>query len=94
MAPVLKCFFFQFDAEFRRFSIVRDTLVHFEEFRGLIERLHRLKDIAFLISYTDPRDGDQLPINNDENLRRAITNARPLLRIFVQRKGNFFNIYY
>lgn len=47
-----------------------------------------MKDIAFLVSYTDPRDGDQLPINNDENLRRALTNARPLLRLHVQRKGD------
>lgn len=60
----------------------------------MIERLHSLKEITFLISYTDPRDGDQLPINNDENLRRALTNARPMLRIFVQRKGkqNIYNI--
>lgn len=78
----------KFDAEFRRFSIIKDTLVHFDEFRGLIERLHHLKDIAFLVSYTDPRDGDLLPINNDENLRRALTNARPMLRIIVQRKGD------
>lgn len=71
-------------------------MVHFEEFHSLIERLHHLKDIAFLISYTDPRDGDQLPINNDENLRRALTNARPLLRIFVARKGKYillFNLF-
>ncbi|KAI8432901.1 hypothetical protein MSG28_013819 [Choristoneura fumiferana] len=46
----------------------------------LIEKLHRLHDVTFLISYTDPRDGDLLPINNDDNLARALLTARPLLR--------------
>lgn len=60
----------------------------YEEFHGLLEKLHKLGDVAFLISYTDPRDGDLLPINNDDNLARALQNARPLLRIIIQRKGN------
>lgn len=59
----------------------------YEEFQGLLEKLHRLSDVAFLISYTDPRDGDLLPINNDDNLGRALQNARPLLRVIIQRKG-------
>lgn len=53
----------------------------------MLEKLHRLSDVAFLISYTDPKDGDLLPINNDDNLARALQNARPLLRIIIQRKG-------
>ena len=77
----------QFDAEFRRFSVSRQDAGKYEEFRGLIERLHHLADVPFLISYTDPRDGDLLPINNDDNLGRALLTARPLLRIIVQRKG-------
>lgn len=80
-------YFFQFDAEFRRFSVSRQDAGKYEEFRGLIERLHHLADVPFLISYTDPRDGDLLPINNDDNLGRALLTARPLLRIIVQRKG-------
>lgn len=78
----------QFDAEFRRFSVERNQQAKFEEFKNLIERLHHLKDVAFLISYIDPSDQDLLPINNDENLRRALINAKPLLRIIIQRKGN------
>ncbi|KAL1115265.1 hypothetical protein AAG570_007296 [Ranatra chinensis] len=76
----------KFDAEFRRFSLPRNSTTKYEELRSLLERLHGLQDTAFLISYTDPRDGDLLPINNDDNLTRAIQNARPLLRVIIQRK--------
>ncbi|XP_048484236.1 partitioning defective protein 6 isoform X3 [Plutella xylostella] len=78
----------KFDAEFRRFSLSRSERLKYEEFRALIEKLHRLHDVAFLVSYTDPRDGDLLPINNDDNLARALMNAKPLLRVIVQRKGD------
>lgn len=44
-------------------------------------------DLNFLIWYTDPTDGDLLPINNDNNLARALLAAKSLLRIFIQRKG-------
>lgn len=47
-----------------------------------------MEDIPFLISYTDPKDGDLLPINNDDNLLLALQNARPLLRVLLQRKGD------
>ncbi|XP_046681409.1 partitioning defective protein 6 [Homalodisca vitripennis] len=77
----------KFDAEFRRFSVSKATTMKYDEFHGLLEKLHRLGDVAFLISYTDPRDGDLLPINNDDNLARALQNARPLLRVIIQRKG-------
>ncbi|XP_052740470.1 partitioning defective 6 homolog beta [Bicyclus anynana] len=78
----------KFDAEFRRFSLNRSEKLKYEDFKGLIEKLHRLHDVAFLISYTDPRDGDLLPINNDDNLARALLTARPLLRVIIQRKGD------
>lgn len=77
----------KFEAEFRRFSLERDTLAKFEEFSALLEKLHKLKDV-FLISYIDPSDQDLLPINNDDNLRRALITAKPLLRIIIQRKGD------
>ncbi|KAK4885712.1 hypothetical protein RN001_001983 [Aquatica leii] len=78
----------KFDAEFRRFSIERNQQSKFEDFKGLLERLFKLKDIAFLVSYIDPSDQDLLPINNDDNLRRALLNAKPLLRVIIQRKGD------
>lgn len=78
----------KFDAEFRRFSLNRSEKLKYEDFKALIEKLHRLHDVTFLISYTDPRDGDLLPINNDDNLARALLTARPLLRVIIQRKGD------
>ncbi|XP_063218042.1 partitioning defective 6 homolog beta [Bacillus rossius redtenbacheri] len=77
----------KFDAEFRRFSVPRSSTAKYEDFKLLVEKLHRLGDVPFLVSYTDPSDGDLLPINNDDNLGRALQNARPLLRVIVQRKG-------
>lgn len=77
----------QFEAEFRRFGVDRTSKATFEEFRSLLERLHHLEEIPFLVSYTDPKDGDLLPINNDDNLSLALQNARPLLRVLIQRKG-------
>lgn len=62
----------------------------FDEFYSTIERYHKLNGVAFLISYIDPRDNDLLPINNDDNYHRALTHARPLLRIIVQKKGDSF----
>lgn len=53
----------------------------------MVEKLHRLNNLQFLISYVDPRDNDLLPINNDDNYGRAISTAKPLLRVMVQRKG-------
>lgn len=44
-------------------------------------------NLNVLIWYTDPADGDLLPINNDNNLARALLAAKPLLRITIQRKG-------
>lgn len=45
--------------------------------------------MPFTTWYTDMH-GDLLPINNDDNFLRAVTTARPLLRVFVQRKGKKF----
>lgn len=78
---------FQFDAEFRRWSIKRSEIKTFEDFSSLVQRLHQLNNMEFLISYIDPRDNDLLPINNDDNFGRAISTAKPLLRVIVQRKG-------
>lgn len=83
---------FQFDAEFRRWSLKRSDTSKFEEFAKLVERLHQLNNMEFLVSYIDPRDNDLLPINNDDNYIRALSTAKPLLRVIVQRKGeNIFS---
>lgn len=82
-------FSLQFEAEFRRWSIKRSENLtqSFDDFHSTIENLHKLQGFQFLISYIDPRDNDLLPINNDDNYNRALTHARPLLRLIIQRKG-------
>ncbi|XP_063702368.1 partitioning defective 6 homolog beta [Culicoides brevitarsis] len=78
----------KFDAEFRRWSIYKLEPLTFDGFCNLIKSLHKLEDFQFLISYIDPSDNDLLPINNDDNFHRALTTARPLLRVIIQRKGD------
>ncbi|KRZ48822.1 Partitioning defective protein 6, partial [Trichinella nativa] len=76
----------KFDAEFRRFSVDSVSAGSFEQFHKLVEQLHKLEEIPFTLCYNDPH-GDLLPINNDENYRKALETARPLLRLLIQRKG-------
>ncbi|XP_025115043.1 partitioning defective 6 homolog beta-like [Pomacea canaliculata] len=78
----------KFDAEFRRFSVTRGT--KFEEFFKILKELHGLSDIPFVITYTDPVHSDLLPINNDDNFVRALSTARPLLKLLIQRKGESY----
>ena len=67
----------------------RTELISYEDFRNLLAERHEIgPDLGFNIWYTDPADNDLLPINNDNNLARAISAAKPLLRIHIQRKGN------
>lgn len=77
----------QFDAEFRRFSMVKSEVAGFSAFYQRLQAFHKLNEIEFLIFYTDPSHGDLLPINNDENLAKAISSAKPFLRLILQRKG-------
>uniref|UniRef100_A0A2P2IB60 Partitioning defective 6 homolog alpha-like n=1 Tax=Hirondellea gigas TaxID=1518452 RepID=A0A2P2IB60_9CRUS len=82
----------KFDAEFRRFSIERGKHDTLDDFRDLVELIHCLpKSTSFVLAYTDPRDGDLLPLNNDDNFRKALQIRHPLLRISVQRKGESFD---
>nr|CAG4648073.1 EOG090X09SP [Moina brachiata]SVE93131.1 EOG090X09SP [Moina brachiata] len=53
----------------------------------MLEQLHGLQSEPYYISYTDPHDGDLLPINNDDNFARALQTARPILRVHIQRRG-------
>nr|BAK09600.1 partitioning defective 6 [Lymnaea stagnalis] len=79
----------KFDAEFRRFSIDKTRMKQFDDFYVLLEELHHLTDIPFIITYTDLHM-DLLPINNNENFNRALTTARPSLKILLQRKGESY----
>lgn len=77
----------KFDAEFRRFPLDKSELKTYEEFHKHVQTIHKLQTVPFTTWYTDMH-GDLLPINNDDNFLRAVTTARPLLRVFVQRKGS------
>jgi len=76
----------QFDAEFRRFGLSRSNLPTFDGFIRLLEEIHKLNGSSFTVAYTDP-EGDLLPITNNENFAMALLTARPLLRVFIHRKG-------
>jgi len=76
----------QFDAEFRRFNVSRQTALRFDDFYHLLQDLHCLQSVPFIITYTDP-EGDLLPINNDENFAVALSLAQPVLRLHIQHKG-------
>ncbi len=68
----------------------RSNASQFADFHSLVKDSHHLPgDMPFTISYTDPRNGDLLPITNNDNLLRAFSIALPLLRLVIYRKqGN------
>lgn len=78
----------QFEAEFRRYSLKKNDIIKFDDFYKLIEMFHKLSGLPFSVYYVDPIQGDLLPINNDDNLAKAITCSKSLLRLIIQRKGN------
>nr|AVM85880.1 PAR6 [Oscarella lobularis] len=79
----------KFDSEYRRFSFNRERVATYDEFYQLIGTRHRILDaVDFTTSYTDPIHGDLLPINNDDNFKRALKTATPLLRVFLYRKSD------
>lgn len=79
----------KYDAEFRRFGLNRFSIAKFDEFYALLERLHGLAGIAFNIYYTD-RDGELLPINNDNNLARVLQVTLGVLRLIIFRRGECY----
>ncbi|KAK1128330.1 hypothetical protein K0M31_002798 [Melipona bicolor] len=74
----------KFDADILRFSIKYNETINYEDFRKLLSERHDIGfDLSFLIWYTDPTDGDLLPINNDNNLSRTLLAAKPLSLEFL-----------
>jgi len=68
--------------------VSRQTALRFDDFYHLLQDLHCLQSVPFIITYTDP-EGDLLPINNDENFAVALSLAQPVLRLHIQHKGQF-----
>ena len=93
----------KFEAEFRRFSVQIHDHDTFESFHDLLGNVHLLKSsnadkqqphIPFNIFYIDPKDNDLLPINNTDNYLRAMKNAKPLLKLVIQRQGECEETFY
>ncbi|VDM01872.1 unnamed protein product [Schistocephalus solidus] len=80
----------KFNAEFRRFSIDPSTIKSFEDLYNLLQRVHFLYNIRFVIQYVDPKENTLLPINNDKNCERALSVATNPLRILIQLKGESY----
>lgn len=64
--------------EFRRYALKREDVQSFDSFYKQIESYHQLSAIPFVIFYTDPEDF-LLPINNDDNLAKAISSAKYII---------------
>lgn len=64
--------------EFRRYALKKEDVQSFDSFYRRIESFHHLSAIPFVIFYTDPEDF-LLPINNDDNLAKAISSAKHLI---------------
>lgn len=80
----------KFDAEFRRFSLEKSKFKSYDAFKRHLTELHHLHTTPFFVKYADPRDNDLLPITNDDNYYAALKNARPLLRLVIQREGEAY----
>uniref|UniRef100_A0A0N4ZTU6 PDZ domain-containing protein n=1 Tax=Parastrongyloides trichosuri TaxID=131310 RepID=A0A0N4ZTU6_PARTI len=82
----------KFDFEYRRFSInvPRDLSFTFELFCDILQRRHDLKNIPISIIYIN-KNGDSLPINNENNMRKAFENDKNVLKIFISRKQDLWS---
>ncbi|TPP56385.1 Cell polarity protein PAR6 [Fasciola gigantica] len=62
--------------------------------KSLLERVHHLQGIEFVVQYVEPKNADLLPINNDKNYAVALAVSKPILRILLQRKGESYGELY
>jgi len=81
----------KFDAEFRRFSLDKSKYQTFDSFKSLLSELHHLTAVPFVVRHSDPKDNDLLPITNDDNYLAALKNAKPLLRLVIQREDEGYD---
>lgn len=93
--------------EYRRYALKLEEAKSFENFYTKIQSFHQLDAIPFVIFYTDPEDQESfLPINNDDNLAKAISSAkfislratnglhrRPFLKLMIAKKEVLLHYY-
>jgi len=69
--------------DIRRYSVQKEAISTLDEFIEMITESHRIVNKQVLISYTDPIEKDELPITNDNNLRKAISTSKNMLRVQI-----------
>lgn len=67
----------------------RSSAGTFQDFYRLLQSVHQIPCVDVLLGYTDVH-GDLLPINNDDNYHKALSSANPLLRVIIQKKGQWW----
>lgn len=70
--------------EYRRYALSVHDVQNFETFYKRLEAFHHLDQIPFVIYYTDAEDC-RLPINNDDNLAKAIKSAEHIYLSDIHR---------
>lgn len=73
--------------EFRRYALKREDVQSFESFYKKIESFHQLSAIPFVIFYKDA-ENFHLPINNDDNLAKAISSAEQIVLHNIKCNNN------
>lgn len=82
----------KFGCEYRRYALQSYDVQNFETFYERIESFHQLKDIPFVIFYKDSED--YLPINNNDNLAKAIKSAKHIFLCSLRGNNNNNNNYH
>lgn len=73
--------------EFRRYALDYYDTLTFDSFYRKVEASHQLRDIPFVIFYLDS-DDFPLPINNDDNLAKAINSAKHIYLTNTNHRNN------
>lgn len=79
----------KFKVENRRYALSSRDVQSFETFYHRIEAVHHLQQIEFAIFYTDTEDC-LLPINNDDNLAKAIRSTEHIYLSDIHRNRSYY----
>ncbi|KAL5263308.1 hypothetical protein ACHWQZ_G008628 [Mnemiopsis leidyi] len=74
--------------DIRRYSIEKDQITSLEDFLAIVTNIHRIPEKTVLISYTDPIEKDELPITNNNNLEKAISTSKSMLRVHLFKESD------
>lgn len=76
----------RFYNDIRRYTIEKDHVSSLEDFLSILITIHRIPEKSVLISYTDPIEKDELPITNNNNLQKAISTSKSMLRVQLYKE--------